>query len=286
MGDLYSIDGDGDDRQPITLDDAAVLAGYVRTSWEKEDRIEAQREAITEWADSNGFYIVGYFEDDGVSGKVSLERRPGLLRAVMAVESGAVSGIAVRSLDRLARDVIGQEIILGAIWRAGGTVHTSELGVVIQDEADTFERQSVRLSIARRHEDRRREAMDALRRGRARKAARQGYIGGIINRPYGLELVEDFPRRGQRNYRPIAREQEIILRMVAMRAEGATYQRIADSLNAEQIPTVTGVPWSRPVIYGILRRGPVGITKLEHPAVNRAGRRANAPVVAVEGGRS
>ena len=254
MSRLYSIEGGGDDRQPIGFIDAAILAGYTRTSWDNHDRIEAQREAIEEWADANGFEIVGYYDDDGVSGKVALERRPGLLRAVMAIEDGTINGLVVRSMDRLARDVIGQEIILAAIWRAGGTVYTRDLGLIVQDEADSFERRSVRLAIARRHEDRRMETAEALRRGRARKAARRGYIGGKVTRPYGMELVDDFPRRGQRNHRPIPAEQAQIARMHQMRADGISYQRIADTLNQEGIPTVTGVPWSRPVIWGIIKQ--------------------------------
>ena len=69
-----------------------------------------------------------------------------------------------------------------------------------------------------------------------------------------MELVDDFPRRGQRNHRPIPAEQAQIARMHQMRADGISYQRIADTLNQEGIPTVTGVPWSRPVIWGIIKQ--------------------------------
>jgi DNA invertase Pin-like site-specific DNA recombinase len=73
-----------------------------------------------------------------------------------------------------------------------------------------------------------------LRGARMRKKLATGRCEGV--KPFGFEVGED----------------TAILRMKALRAEGLGYDRIAQQMNAEAIPTRTGKPWHGIVINRIL----------------------------------
>lgn len=88
------------------------MLGYLRVS--KADRtkserlgLDAQRAAIIAAADAKGWEIVGWYEDDGVSGKST--DRPGLQAALGLLarqRTRKVDGLVAAKLDRLSRSVI------------------------------------------------------------------------------------------------------------------------------------------------------------------------------------
>ena len=61
----------------------------------------------------------------GVSGATELADRPGLAALLDRVESNGVSLVIVEGADRLARDLLVQEVTLGQFTKAGVTVITS-----------------------------------------------------------------------------------------------------------------------------------------------------------------
>jgi DNA invertase Pin-like site-specific DNA recombinase len=83
------------------------VIGYVRVSTEEQGAsgagLEAQRSAIESECARRGWELLRV-EEDVLSGK-SL-KRPGLLAALAACGSGAVSGIVVAKLDRLSRSLV------------------------------------------------------------------------------------------------------------------------------------------------------------------------------------
>ena len=92
---------------------SAFLA-YCRVSTENqkdEKTIELQVESLLKYASKNNIEIIGWFKDDGVSG--ALENRPELLRMMKCLkDSPDVAGVLIYKLDRLARDLYIQELIL------------------------------------------------------------------------------------------------------------------------------------------------------------------------------
>ena len=88
------------------------MLGYLRVS--KADRtrserlgLDAQRAAIVAAAESKGWQIVGWYEDDGVSGKST--ERPGLQSALYLLarpRTRNVDGLVAAKLDRLSRSVV------------------------------------------------------------------------------------------------------------------------------------------------------------------------------------
>jgi DNA invertase Pin-like site-specific DNA recombinase len=82
---------------------------YLRVSTQRQQRsglgIEAQRAAVTRFAEAEGITIVGeYVEAETGKGADALDRRPQLAAALAAARS-AKCAVLVSKLDRLSRDV-------------------------------------------------------------------------------------------------------------------------------------------------------------------------------------
>ena len=84
---------------------------YLRVSTNGQGKsglgLEAQREAITRFAEAEGFDIVGKFEEiETAKGADALSRRPQLAKALAAAKkNGSTCPVVVAKLDRLSRDV-------------------------------------------------------------------------------------------------------------------------------------------------------------------------------------
>jgi DNA invertase Pin-like site-specific DNA recombinase len=85
------------------------LISYLRVSTGKQGRsglgIEAQREAIARFVETEGFVLTGEFvEIETGKGADALERRP-QLNAALARARRTKQAVVVAKLDRLSRDV-------------------------------------------------------------------------------------------------------------------------------------------------------------------------------------
>lgn len=226
---------------------------YLRVSTvdqaEHGDGLDVQESAIRTWAEKNGHAVVAWASDEGISGSNGLNTRQGLLEALEAVRDGSASGVVVYRLDRLARDLIVQEQLLGELWRLGAAVFsTAEAEAVYlrPDDPDDPSRKLIRQVLGAVSEYERSMIALRLRSGRRMKSARGGYIGGFANR-YGFRLVD-----GQ--YVPETDEQAVIARCVALRDTGASLRDIAATLNAEAVLGPSGGVWHAPSVQRTLAR--------------------------------
>lgn len=85
------------------------LVAYYRVSTQKQGRsglgLEAQRKAVTVFAEAEGFTIAGeHVEVETAKGADALDRRPELKAALKAAKKLKAS-VAVANLDRLSRDI-------------------------------------------------------------------------------------------------------------------------------------------------------------------------------------
>jgi predicted site-specific integrase-resolvase len=86
-------------------------AAYLRVSTEGQvgkDKfgLAAQREAVEQYASAQGFDLVAWYEDDGVSG-VPLDR-PGLMALLDGAKADEFKAVVVAKMDRVARDRMAQ----------------------------------------------------------------------------------------------------------------------------------------------------------------------------------
>lgn len=200
--------------------------GYVRVSTEGQvDRYgpKAQEADLRECAKAHGLRLIAVLHDDGVSGAVDHEERPGLSEALDMIAEGQAGVLLVPKLDRLARELTVQEAALAQVWKHGGSVYACDMGEVPQDDPDDPMRTAMRQMVGVFAQLERGMIRARLRRGKRQKEAEGGYVGG--RPPYGWkaeggELVPD------------ENEQEVLRLAGQLREEGRSLREIADALDA------------------------------------------------------
>src|SRR4051812_45044406 len=196
------------------------LAAYTRVSTHGQATsgigLAAQRQTIKDAAAAQGFTIGEWFEDAGKSGS-KMTGRSGLQAALAAIRGGTYGGLVVAKIDRLGRSYETMTLVGDASREGGGLVAR---GMGLDSATAEGELVAGALTMAARFEWRR-----------------------ISQRQ--REKFEELRRQGRKRGRP-ATPREVADWIVAMRDGGATYQAIADALNADKVPTVRGGSEWRP----------------------------------------
>lgn len=229
------------------------VIGYARVSTANQalgDSVNAQAQAIRDWAAGRGDRVVGIEMDLGRSGALDAVDRPGLLAAVGAIEGGLASVLSVHRLDRLARALHVQEAVLSRVWAAGGEVWEA-VGdrPVLRDDPDDPMRTFVRQVMGAAGQLERGLAVARLQGGRRRKAERGGYAGGWT--PYGYRREGE--GRGARLV-PIEAEQRTVARIRRARARGLSLRRIAALLNRDGVTAKAGGTWGPSSVRAVLTK--------------------------------
>jgi DNA invertase Pin-like site-specific DNA recombinase len=85
------------------------VAAYVRVSTQEQKlhglSLDAQRMKLTQYAEEHNMRIVGWYVDEGVSGRKLIRRRPELQRMIQDAEAGKFDRIIFIKLDRFFRSV-------------------------------------------------------------------------------------------------------------------------------------------------------------------------------------
>ena len=217
--------------------------GYLRVSGKGQvdgDGLRRQREAIRRFAAANGFEMVEEFIDAGVSGTKDLAARPGLAALLDRVESNGVKVVVVERADRLARDLMVNEVIVDQLSRAGARVLTADGADLTNADGDPT-RTLIRQVLGAVAQFDKSVIVLKLRAARDRKRRREGRCEG--RKPFGTRPAEA----------------QVLDRIRALRRKPKGRPRlsiaaIAATLNAEGVPTRTGRPWAPGTVHGILRR--------------------------------
>jgi DNA invertase Pin-like site-specific DNA recombinase len=228
------------------------LVAYLRVSTDRQAEeglgLEVQEQAIRRWAKTNGYKIVAWATDAGVSGSNGLETREALPGALGAIRAGEAAGMVVYRLDRLARDLIVQETVLAEIRRMGGAVFStfaSEDAYLEDDPADPS-RKLIRQILGAVSEYERAMTRLRLEAGRSRKREKGGYAGhGSPAFGYRAEsrtlVAEDD-------------EQETVARIVTLAEEGRSLREIVATLEAEGRQPKRGARWYPQTVARVLAR--------------------------------
>ena len=89
---------------------------YLRVSGKAQvegDGFTRQLEAIKRYAAAHDIKIAHVYREEGVSGTKELENRPAFVEMMTALHSNGTKLVLVEKLDRLARDLMIQETIIG-----------------------------------------------------------------------------------------------------------------------------------------------------------------------------
>lgn len=203
-------------------------AGYVRVSTtgqaEEGAGLAAQRDAITREAAHRGWDVLRIYED--TASAKSMRRRPGLEAAIAAIEAGEADALVVAKLDRLSRSLLDFAELVERSRRKRWTIVALDLQV--DTSTPSGEMMANVLAVFAQFE--------------RRVIAQRTKDGLEVKRERTREVGYDHTKGGLRG--PIGRRRAVppavIKRIGKARKAGQTWQRIADELTADAIPTVQG----------------------------------------------
>jgi DNA invertase Pin-like site-specific DNA recombinase len=224
---------------------AGKAVSYLRVSGKGQidgDGFPRQRQAVQAFAKGK-YQIVGEFRDEGVKGANDLEHREGLSDLMVRVKANGVNVVIVEKADRLARDLMAQEVLLAEFRKAGVTVLTSEgVDLTVADGDPT--RKLIRQVLGAVAEFEKSSLVIKLRAARQRMRRDTGRCEG--RKPYGyyegegkvikhMKELYRKPRGGKR----------------------LTCGKIASKLNEEGYTTRSGGKWHDAQVRRILVEGKV-----------------------------
>jgi DNA invertase Pin-like site-specific DNA recombinase len=192
--------------------------------------LEAQRATVAAYAERKGVEITGEYCDEGISAK-SLKGRPAALAALEAVRAGSAAGMLVAKMDRLSRSVVDGAGLMERAAREGWTLHFADLDL---DTSTPAGEMAANIIISGSQYERRlisQRTRDAL----AAKRARGERLGAAPALPL-----------------------EVTRRILAERANGRTFQAIADGLMSTGFPLrgVRRIGFRRPLRLRLLATTP------------------------------
>lgn len=223
------------------------LLAYLRVSTAMQAEhglgLEIQEQAITAWAAAAGHRILAVHRDEGVSGTADEIDRPGLSAALAALEAGAAEGLVVYRLDRLARQLYRQELIIAKLGERGRVVLSATEPDIESDDPTRIMLRQI-LGVVAEYE--RAVITSRLQGGRRAKAAKGGFAAygspafGSASRDKELVVDDD--------------EQATIARIVELRRDGTSLREISRTLEAEGRPAKRGGAWHPKTVARVLDR--------------------------------
>ena len=204
---------------------------------------DRQREACAAYAEAHGLELAGEYRDEGVSGAKELENRPALAALLDKIEANGVRLVLVERADRLARDLLVGEIILGRFRDLGVRVIEADGGNELTVGDDDPTRKLIRQVLGAVSEFDKTVVVLKLRAARERVRADVGRCEG--RKPFGT-------RAGER----ATVERILELRGKTRRGRGAmSLTRIGQVLACEGLASRSGRPWTAQSVNNVVQRG-------------------------------
>ena len=223
-----------------------TAVGYLRVSGRAQlggDGFERQKDTIRQYAAAHDLRILEWFEERAVSGTKREGERPAFKEMLGSLMANSCRLIVVESLDRLARRYrIQEELILYLASKKISLIAANtgeDVTAAIQEDAmrralvqmqgvfAEFERSMLIAKLRKARERKRRET------GKCEGRPVYGTLPGETEVLAKIRRLNRKPRGGRR----------------------PSFQRIADALNAEGVPTrYSRKPWDRGTIRAIVRR--------------------------------
>lgn len=194
---------------------------YARVSTDEQAGsglgIESQAERCRAYAVAHGYLPVDEARDEGVSGAVAPDDRPGLGAALAALDCGMADVLIATEISRLGRRAADVLDLARRAEEAGWHLAILDLGIDTTTPAGKFA-----LTVM--------AAVAELERGQTAERTRHALAAA--------------KQRGQRLGAPVSGETRAAGRRAAdLRSEGHTWQQVADRLHAEGYSTAKGGRW-------------------------------------------
>jgi len=210
--------------------DLAILYARVSTQLQVNDGVslDVQERQLQQAAEMAGYTLIELVREEGRSGK-NISGRPALTDALKRLDAGEAKALFVTRIDRLARST---QDFLGVVDRAnknGWRLVMLDLNL----DTSSYQGRFVVTIMS---------ALAEMERGiiaeRQKDVHKDRRARGVV---WGVDM-------GPKNKTP----EEIKQRIVAERSLGFSYQKIADSLNKDSIPTQNNKKWYATTVKNIL----------------------------------
>jgi DNA invertase Pin-like site-specific DNA recombinase len=214
--------------------------GYIRVSTDDQGlSVDAQRTRLATWCAERHMELVATYEDVGVSGGAALDKRPGLMAALDALEPG-MALVAIKR-DRIARDTMNAAMIERLAERASARVMTCDGA----GEGDSPEAKLMRTMIDAFAEYERQIIKARTKSALAVKRDRDERISRHV--PYGMQLAADGV-----HLEANATEQAAIALARTLHAEGLSSRKIAAQLADRGMSSRTGAVFAPKCILAMV----------------------------------
>lgn len=217
--------------------------GYVRVSTEEQSRegvsLQMQIDKIKAYCVSYDLELAAIYGDPGISAK-TIEKRPGLRAVLSMVDNQRIDGVVAYKLDRLCRNTIDALELARQLDKKGVALHSITEKLDTQSALGRFFF-TLTASLA---EMERGLISERTKAALAQKRMNGQKTGGDV--PYGFTADE--------NGKLICneREQRIVSRINALKADGYSIRRIVTALEVEGFRTRKGTPFSKTQVERIL----------------------------------
>lgn len=220
---------------------AIPVFAYLRVSSNgqvKGHGFQRQEDTIRQFAGENGYALKETFRDAFTGTEAD---RPEFNQMVATILGNGVRTILVESLDRLARDVMVQSLLLAKLAQHGITLINCVTGedVTASMSEDPMRKALIQIQSVFSELEKSR-LVSKLRRAREAKKEATGKCEG--RKAFGEKEGEGSILE--------------LMRSLRRKREGKrlSFARIADELNSRQVPTRTGARWHTTTVKNILQR--------------------------------
>ena len=230
---------------------AALYARYS-TDLQRPTSIEDQVRLARARADSANLEVVAVHSDEGVSGSVPIEQRPGG-RALMADAAALRFDVLIlEALDRFSRNLVDQERVVRRLEFDGIRI----IGVVDGYDSAHEGREMMRAVRGSFNEQLLRDIAKKTHRGLRGQIARGYHAGGLS---FGYRsVIAGLDAKGE----PVGHrleiepaEADVVRWLFARYAEGLSCQRLVADLNGRHVPAPRGGTWAVSALYGSPNKG-------------------------------
>lgn len=215
--------------------------GYCRFSSDRqrEESIEAQKNAIKVYANDRGFNIVAWYCDRAISGK-SADHRPQFMQMFEDIKQGQVKAILVHKLDRFSRSQADY-----AIYTRELQMREIELISVMERLDDSPSGKLLQSVISSINEFYINNLSHEVMKGLKLNASKAIFNGGTP--PLGYQIVD-------KHYALEPDEAQAVHLIFQLYDQGYSYGEIQHQLNSLGYKTKTGKPFGKNSLYVILLR--------------------------------
>jgi DNA invertase Pin-like site-specific DNA recombinase len=216
--------------------------GYARVSTDEQTlqgvSLSHQEEKIRAYCIAKDWEINSVIRDEGYSGKDL--NRPGMQGIIKGCRKKEFGVIVTLKLDRLTRSVKDLGYLVEDVFNKNDIAFSS-----LQDNFDTSTANgrmmmNILATLAQWERDiiseRTRDAMQFMKNSLK-------LIGAV---PFGFDLAGN-------EITPNPDEMKTALKLIAMKGQGASYQKIARQLNADAVSAKNGGKWHPKTVMGVVR---------------------------------